>query len=211
MRPPFSAIEPLSARRVDGDARALRQRLLAGHRRGRGGAGLRRPARGSLAAGLRLRRSGLDLLRLLAFRLHRRLMLRHEEILPGEQHADRQNDGQDEIAVVLVHVAFGSGRLQLKARAWLTWGVRRVRSRRRLALLCWGGLVHLGKRALKVLDQLGEAPLYRALPRDQNIIIAFHGAGGAASRTASFKRRRARLRRTAPPRALVAVKPKRAR
>ena len=34
--------------------------------------------------------------------------------------------------------------------------------------------MHLGKRALKVLDQIGEAPLYRALPGDQNIIIAFH-------------------------------------
>ena len=33
----------------------------------------------------------------------------------------------------------------------------------------------LGKRTLKILDQFGEAPLYRALPRDQNIIIAFHG------------------------------------
>ena len=32
----------------------------------------------------------------------------------------------------------------------------------------------LGKRALKVLDQFGEAPLYRAFPRDQDIIIAFH-------------------------------------
>ena len=33
----------------------------------------------------------------------------------------------------------------------------------------------LGKRTLKVLDQFGEAPLYRALPRDQDIIIAGHG------------------------------------
>jgi hypothetical protein len=56
---------------------------------------------------LRLRRARLDRLRLLD-RLHRRLMLRHEEKLPGKQHADRQNDGQDEVAVVLVHVAFGS-------------------------------------------------------------------------------------------------------
>ncbi len=37
--------------------------------------------------------------------------------------------------------------------------------------------MHLGKRAFKVPDQLGEAPLYRALPRDQNIIIAFHSMG----------------------------------
>jgi hypothetical protein len=34
--------------------------------------------------------------------------------------------------------------------------------------------VHLGKRAFKVLDQLGEAPLYRARTGDQNIIIAFN-------------------------------------
>jgi hypothetical protein len=38
--------------------------------------------------------------------------------------------------------------------------------------------VHLGKRPFEVLDQIGEAPLYRALPGDQNIIIAFHGAVG---------------------------------
>ena len=34
--------------------------------------------------------------------------------------------------------------------------------------------MHLGERPLKVFDQLGEAPFYRALPRDQNIIIALH-------------------------------------
>ena len=39
--------------------------------------------------------------------------------------------------------------------------------------------MHLGKRAFKIPDQLGEAPLYRALPRDQNIIIAFQGVSGA--------------------------------
>ena len=33
--------------------------------------------------------------------------------------------------------------------------------------------MHLGKRPFKILDQIGEAPLYRALPGDQNIIIAF--------------------------------------
>ena len=38
--------------------------------------------------------------------------------------------------------------------------------------------MHLGKRPFEVLDQIGEAPLYRALPGDQNIIIAFHGAVG---------------------------------
>lgn len=38
--------------------------------------------------------------------------------------------------------------------------------------------MHLGKRPFKVLDQIGEAPLYRALPGDQNIIIAFHSAVG---------------------------------
>lgn len=38
--------------------------------------------------------------------------------------------------------------------------------------------MHLGKRPFKILDQIGEAPLYRALPGDQNIIIAFHGAVG---------------------------------
>jgi hypothetical protein len=32
--------------------------------------------------------------------------------------------------------------------------------------------VHLGKRAFKVLDQLGEAPLYRARTGNQNIIIS---------------------------------------
>ena len=36
--------------------------------------------------------------------------------------------------------------------------------------------MHLGKRPFKIPDQIGEAPLYRALPGDQNIIIAFHGA-----------------------------------
>ena len=38
--------------------------------------------------------------------------------------------------------------------------------------------MHLGKRPFKIPDQIGEAPLYRALPGDQNIIIAFHGAVG---------------------------------
>ena len=109
----------LEARRVDGDARALRQGLRAGHRRGRGGAGLQRRARGSLSARLRLRRAGLHRLRLLG-RRHRRRMLRHEEKLPGEQHADGQNDSQDEVAVVLVHVAFGSVARRW-GPAWLTW------------------------------------------------------------------------------------------
>ena len=39
--------------------------------------------------------------------------------------------------------------------------------------------MHFSECAFKVLDQLGETPLYRALPRDQNIIIAFQGVGGA--------------------------------
>ena len=34
----------------------------------------------------------------------------------------------------------------------------------------------LGKCPFKILDQIGEASLYRALPGDQNIIIAFHRA-----------------------------------
>lgn len=38
--------------------------------------------------------------------------------------------------------------------------------------------MHLGKRTFKVLDQLGEASLYRALPRDQDIIIAFERVTG---------------------------------
>ena len=52
------------------------------------------------------------LLLLLLGRLAPRRLLRlwHEEILPGEQHADRQHDGEDEIAVILVHVAFARGR-----------------------------------------------------------------------------------------------------
>ena len=99
------------ARRLDGDARTLRQGLLAGHgRRGRWPR-LRRSARLNLATAWRLRRTLLGLLLglLLLGRLGgRRGMLRHEIILPGEQHADRQDDGQDEIAVVLVHVAFSS-------------------------------------------------------------------------------------------------------
>ena len=73
---------------------------------------------------------------------------------------------------------------------------------------CWGGRVHFGERAFKVLDQFGEASLYRSRPRDQDIIFAW---AGAVSRTASFSRRRARLRTTALPNVLVAVKPKRAR
>jgi len=32
--------------------------------------------------------------------------------------------------------------------------------------------VHLGKRPFEILDHVGEAPLYRAFPRDQYIIIA---------------------------------------
>ena len=39
--------------------------------------------------------------------------------------------------------------------------------------------MHFSECAFKILDQVGEAPLYRALPRDQNIIIAFQGVGGA--------------------------------
>jgi hypothetical protein len=37
-------------------------------------------------------------------------MLGHEEILPREQHADGQDDGENEIAVIFVHIAFAVGR-----------------------------------------------------------------------------------------------------
>jgi len=40
-----------------------------------------------------------------------------------------------------------------------------------------GGLVHLDQRALKILDHLGEGPLYRAPARDQHIIIALARPG----------------------------------
>ena len=36
-------------------------------------------------------------------------------------------------------------------------------------------LVDLGQRPLKVLGNLGEAPLYRACPSDQDIIVAWDG------------------------------------
>jgi hypothetical protein len=51
----------------------------------------------------------LLLLRRLLPRLLRRV-LGHEEILPREQNADGQDDGEDKIAVVFVHVAFAVGR-----------------------------------------------------------------------------------------------------
>lgn len=40
-----------------------------------------------------------------------------------------------------------------------------------------GGLVHLDQGALKVLDHLGEGPLYRGTARDQHIIISLSGPG----------------------------------
>src|SRR4029453_4432639 len=65
-------------------------------------------------------------------------------------------------------------RFQLKGRIGPARGrVTPVRSRRS-TLLCRRGLVHLGKRAFKVLDQLGEAPLYRARTGNQNIIISLN-------------------------------------
>jgi len=36
-------------------------------------------------------------------------------------------------------------------------------------------VVNLGQRSLKVLGNLGEAPLYRACPSDQDIIVAWNG------------------------------------
>src|SRR4029079_1338386 len=50
----------------------------------------------------------LLLLQLFGWRFRSRRMLGHEEILPGEQDADGQQNGQEEIAIILVHVAFSS-------------------------------------------------------------------------------------------------------
>ena len=105
------------ARRVDGDARAFGERLLAGERDS-GGARLRRGAFGRASAlRRRLRRPRLDPLLLLCrlLRVGRR-RLRQEQDLPGEQDAERQENGEDEVAVVLVHVAFNSRPARLPRR-----------------------------------------------------------------------------------------------
>jgi hypothetical protein len=90
-------------------------------------------------------------------------------MLPGEQDADGQNDGEDKIAVVFVHVAFAVGRGASRsggsAFVILSEGFQRCLGPRRL--------VDLGQRPLKVLGNLGEAPLYRACPSDQDIIVAW--------------------------------------
>ena len=105
MRPPLSEIEPLSA----GVSMAMRgeaaSALVARQRRSARRARLRRAG---CAAGLtcRARRSWLSS-PLLLCRLGR-LRRRQEELLPGEQHGHREHDGQDEVAVILVHGAFCS-------------------------------------------------------------------------------------------------------
>src|SRR4029079_16887853 len=74
-----------------------RQRLLRFSARERGRRG---------AAGLRRCRLNRWLLLLLRFLLLLLLMLRKpEEHLPHKQHANRQHDREEEIAVILVHVA----------------------------------------------------------------------------------------------------------
>jgi len=98
-------------------------------------------------------------------------MLGHEEILPREQHADGQDDGEDEIAVVFVHIAFAVGR-GLRGQSGnglrvLSEGFQRCLRPRRL--------MDLGQRPFKVPGNLGEAPLYRARPSDQDIIVAGNG------------------------------------
>ena len=78
---------------------------------------------GEIATALE-RRSAPRLLRLLLLllgRLHAgrlRGMLRHEEVLPAEQHADGQNYSEDEIAVVFVHVAFAIRPRELARSEW---------------------------------------------------------------------------------------------
>ncbi len=103
----FQRDRAFEARRVDGDARAFGERLVASERDS-GGACLRRGPFGR-ASTLRLRRSRLDPLLLLCRLLRvggRRL--RQEQDLPGEQDAEGQENGEDEVAVILVHVAFNS-------------------------------------------------------------------------------------------------------
>ena len=162
----------LEARRVDGDARAMRQRLLACKRRGRGapgcaaaGTGLRSArraaavaarARGCVWPGTCVSAAGFDFgtkkycqpnsttIDSTMARMKLRLFSSMGLSAHGPLHAAKPRNGK---------------------------GLRLGRS----ALLCGLRLVHLGERAFKILDQLGEAPLYRARPRDQNIIIALHG------------------------------------
>ena len=181
MRAPFSAMEPLTlgvSILMRGEAASASSRVSPVGAPSGCGVCSRLAARRRAAAS-RFRPKGravparLLLLRLLLLRLlllSRRL--RHEEELPGEQHDHRQHDGEDKIAVVLVHVAFSS-RAALSAKR----EGRKLIGLGLAARFCRRGLVHLGERAFKVLDQLGEGPLYRASPRDQHIIIALRSVG----------------------------------
>ena len=72
-------------------------------------------------------------------------------------------------------------------------------------------LVDLGQRPLKVLGNLGEAPLYRACPSDQDIIVARDRVlRGRRSSPPPSAAAAPGCACTAPPSALLAVKPKRA-
>ncbi len=186
MRAPFSAIDPLTlgvSMPMRGEAASASSRLNPSRR----ARGLRRLAcirlrhaagrwrathLGRLAAGAGLGQALVGLLLVLRQVLVGR-RVRHEEELPSEQHDHRQHDGEDKIAVVLVHVAFSSR----AARSAMREGKKLIGSGL-AARLCRRGLVYLGKRAFKILDQLGEGPLYRASPRDQHIIIAFGRVSG---------------------------------